>query len=81
VEASDPRSYYKVAERIRDEQGAFLPTSTTTRRTRRRTTAPPGRRSGSRRKGRSRTGSAGWDRAARSAASPATSRSRTPRCG
>jgi len=25
VEASDPRSYYKVAERIRDEQGAFLP--------------------------------------------------------
>ncbi len=25
VEADDPRSYYKVAERIRDEQGAFLP--------------------------------------------------------
>lgn len=25
VEASDPRSYYKVSERIRDEQGAFLP--------------------------------------------------------
>jgi cystathionine beta-synthase len=25
VEASDPRSYYKVAERIRDEQGAYLP--------------------------------------------------------
>ena len=25
VEASDPRSYYKVAERIRDEEGAFLP--------------------------------------------------------
>jgi len=25
VEATDPRSYYKVAERIRDEQGAFLP--------------------------------------------------------
>jgi cystathionine beta-synthase len=25
VEAEDPRSYYKVAERIRDEQGAFLP--------------------------------------------------------
>jgi cystathionine beta-synthase len=25
VEADDPRSYYKVAERIRDEEGAFLP--------------------------------------------------------
>jgi cystathionine beta-synthase len=25
VEADDPRSYYKVAERIRDERGAFLP--------------------------------------------------------
>ncbi|HEY3571700.1 MAG TPA: cysteine synthase family protein [Thermoanaerobaculia bacterium] len=25
VEATDPRSYYKVAERIRDEEGAFLP--------------------------------------------------------
>lgn len=25
VPASDPRSYYKVAERIRDQQGAFLP--------------------------------------------------------
>ncbi|HEX2253024.1 MAG TPA: cysteine synthase family protein [Thermoanaerobaculia bacterium] len=25
VEADDPRSYYKTAERIRDEQGAFLP--------------------------------------------------------
>ena len=25
VEADDPRSYYKVAERIRDEDGAFLP--------------------------------------------------------
>ena len=25
VEADDPRSYYKVAERIRDEQGAYLP--------------------------------------------------------
>jgi len=25
VAADDPRSYYKVAERIRDEQGAFLP--------------------------------------------------------
>ncbi len=25
VDADDPRSYYKVAERIRDEQGAFLP--------------------------------------------------------
>jgi len=25
VSADDPRSYYKVAERIRDEQGAFLP--------------------------------------------------------
>ncbi len=25
VDAEDPRSYYKVAERIRDEQGAFLP--------------------------------------------------------
>ncbi|MDX1502637.1 MAG: cysteine synthase family protein, partial [Thermoanaerobaculia bacterium] len=25
VPADDPRSYYKVAERIRDEQGAFLP--------------------------------------------------------
>ena len=25
VDASDPRSYYKVAERIRDEQGAYLP--------------------------------------------------------
>jgi len=25
VDAQDPRSYYKVAERIRDEQGAFLP--------------------------------------------------------
>jgi len=25
VPASDPRSYYKVAERIRDEQGAYLP--------------------------------------------------------
>jgi len=25
VEASDPRSYYKVAERIRDEEGAYLP--------------------------------------------------------
>ena len=25
VEADDPRSYYKVAERIRDEKGAFLP--------------------------------------------------------
>ena len=25
VAAGDPRSYYKVAERIRDEQGAFLP--------------------------------------------------------
>ena len=25
VEATDPRSYYKVSERIRDEQGAFLP--------------------------------------------------------
>lgn len=25
VAAEDPRSYYKVAERIRDEQGAFLP--------------------------------------------------------
>jgi cystathionine beta-synthase len=25
VEAKDPRSYYKVAERIRDEEGAFLP--------------------------------------------------------
>ena len=25
VEASDPRSYYKVAERVRDEQGAYLP--------------------------------------------------------
>ena len=25
VEADDPRSYYKVAERIRDEEGAYLP--------------------------------------------------------
>ncbi len=25
VDADDPRSYYKVAERIRDEEGAFLP--------------------------------------------------------
>ena len=25
VDAGDPRSYYKVAERIRDEEGAFLP--------------------------------------------------------
>ncbi len=25
VDADDPRSYYKVAERIRDEQGAYLP--------------------------------------------------------
>ncbi len=25
VEASDPRSYYKVAERLRDEEGAYLP--------------------------------------------------------
>jgi cystathionine beta-synthase len=25
VDASDPRSYYKVAERIRDERGAYLP--------------------------------------------------------
>ena len=25
VDAEDPRSYYKVAERIRDEQGAYLP--------------------------------------------------------
>jgi cystathionine beta-synthase len=25
VEADDPRSYYKVAERVRDEQGAYLP--------------------------------------------------------
>jgi cystathionine beta-synthase len=25
VEASDPRSYYKVSERIRDEEGAYLP--------------------------------------------------------
>jgi cystathionine beta-synthase len=25
VEAEDPRSYYKVAERIRDEEGAYLP--------------------------------------------------------
>jgi cystathionine beta-synthase len=25
IEADDPRSYYKVAERIRDEQGAYLP--------------------------------------------------------
>ncbi|HRC84870.1 MAG TPA: pyridoxal-phosphate dependent enzyme, partial [Thermoanaerobaculia bacterium] len=25
VEAEDPRSYYKTAERIRDEQGAYLP--------------------------------------------------------
>ena len=25
VDADDPRSYYKVAEKIRDEQGAFLP--------------------------------------------------------
>src|SRR4051794_24236374 len=25
VDAEDPRSYYKVAERIRDEEGAFLP--------------------------------------------------------
>jgi cystathionine beta-synthase len=25
VEAEDPRSYYKVSERIRDEQGAYLP--------------------------------------------------------
>ncbi|HSU81882.1 MAG TPA: cysteine synthase family protein [Thermoanaerobaculia bacterium] len=25
VDATDPRSYYKVAERIRDEEGAFLP--------------------------------------------------------
>ena len=25
VEADDPRSYYKVSERIRDEQGAYLP--------------------------------------------------------
>ena len=25
VEADDPRSYYKVAERLRDEQGAYLP--------------------------------------------------------
>ncbi|MEM7051540.1 MAG: cysteine synthase family protein [Acidobacteriota bacterium] len=25
VEANDPRSYYKVAERIRDEEGAYLP--------------------------------------------------------
>jgi cystathionine beta-synthase len=25
VEADDPRSYYKVAERLRDEEGAFLP--------------------------------------------------------
>ncbi|NIM60618.1 MAG: pyridoxal-phosphate dependent enzyme, partial [Acidobacteria bacterium] len=25
VAADDPRSYYKVAERIRDEQGAYLP--------------------------------------------------------
>lgn len=25
VEADDPRSYYKVAERVRDEEGAFLP--------------------------------------------------------
>jgi cystathionine beta-synthase len=25
VAADDPRSYYKVAERIRDERGAFLP--------------------------------------------------------
>ena len=25
VEPSDPRSYYKVAERLRDEEGAFLP--------------------------------------------------------
>ena len=25
VSADDPRSYYKVAERIRDEQGAYLP--------------------------------------------------------
>ena len=69
VAADDPRSYYKVAERIRDEQGAYLPYQYYNQANPRRTTAPPARRSGARPTAGSPTGSPASAPAARSAAS------------
>ncbi len=72
VEATDPRSYYKVAERIRDEEGAFLPYQYYNQANPEAHYSRPARRSGARPTARSRTGSPAWAPAARSAAPRST---------
>ena len=79
VAPEHPDSYYNVSDRLLHAAAApGSPTSTPTRTTRARTTRPPVPRSGRRPRAGSPTSSPAWAPAARSAASGATSRSRTP---
>ena len=82
VAPEDPQSYYSVAERLTDRARTRSgPTSTPTRATRWPTSRPPAPSCGRRPAGASPTSSPAPARAARSPASPATSRRRTPTSG